>query len=1192
MESLGFVSPAMVRTLLVPVSTLNRSDFLRHRACFEGIKDVRPVDLTSNPGIFNPQAYPQGRIFHAFVTRDEDLDSFLLHDFEPFRKTSIVIGIGQWDKDINDDIIRSMKNDLAKEYNSAIFTAVIIFNCPQNTSTKVADVYTVNVKSNDLETIICDITSRFLTNFSRYASAYEHTTLRSPGNLVGSPSKTAPHSLLEKQRKRLTNSFETDKAKQNQDKGRKLKLLANFYLMVGNYKQALNYFSDAINLLSTSNDHIWLASAFDGLSVCLFLLAYVDVPFQLPTFLTNIIDNFKYIDLKKLSFTLSPRPSFQVSRSATPRSSIVNLSLPEVPLSTVAEYIFKLSKLSFYHYQAALNEDREYAPQVVVTENGVRNALLFVMIATEGALTKELMTSLIYDQASLDRKAIKHSIDLEHFNLLVSEVGKLDFNKLSPLSKLKSYSILIRLYIMIDMPRKACLMINGFIGIINSHENYTIVNDFNSKELDYILKFYITNYGIRLTRDVEMYEPNVLQLKAIYQIVEFCSKISFSEGFIKYASTMLRDFYPLLIEDDQVSLYEEIKLTMNDIGKSPQFWDDDFLISFEFDQKDNQLIEGEYCDIFVIVNNPFAFPIEIQDYSLSTIDNFELDLSINTNFNFVTPFKSIIIQPRETKRIPFLMVPKSNGLLKIDGFWGSICGCKRQKFIVNEQRKVNDFKQKDRSVKSDLKNRKIGDIIPKIWEIRVVYKQPRLQLIDVELEDHVMLLEGEYRQFKITLSNTSDVPINQLDLKFHDSTTDPLNTLLNKKDLPVNEIYELEYYLFIKKPFEILNKVDMNKIGPNELFHLDVKVWGKRGVTKAELILDYANQRPNDLINFKRELIVPIKISVYPSVDLAGCDIIPVGPNTSLSMINDNICVPYLKNMESNGHELSDFCILALDFMNMCPEEVEVKLQTLHESSTDPKFQQGSGSIENLTEHDFEYTTVLSTRQNVRIFVPIKRIDFDENYLLKNIPSLRNRQFVKDYKTPEAEQQYIRQSFWYRDELLKRLRATWKISDKAKNSISAGRSGTIDIRGLKLSSKMLNIIEIDKIVVSLEVYDDQDRKVDDLTQIKLSSMYFIKVTITNRYSYPVFGMVRHVIVCKNPPFNMDSKVLINGTLQFGIGEELISGESRSFDLGMVFLQRGDYEWGALFDQLKTVENEMISIEKQFLQRQQLKLTVY
>lgn len=1188
MDSLGFASPAMVRTLLVPITTLKRSDFLRHRAAFEGVKDIRPVDLTSNPGIFNPQAYPQGRIFHTFITRDEDSESFLLHDFEPFRKTSIVIGIGQWDDDTNDDVIRSMKSGLSKEYSSSISTSVIIFNCPPDASTKVADAYTTNASSNNLETIICDITSRFLSNFSRYASAYEHTTLRSPGNISGVIPKGPPHSLLEKQRKRLTNSFETDKIKQNQDKGRKLKLSANFYLMVGNYKKALADFCDSINLLSISNDHLWLASAFDGLSVCLFLLAYVGVPFQLPPFLTTIIDNSKFIDLSKLSFTSSPRSSFQLSRSATPRSSTVNLNLPEVPLSAITDFILKLSKLSFFHYQAASSEDNEYVPQVIITESGVRNASLFVLIGTEGLLTRDIMKSSIYDSDWLEKKVIEDSIDHDHFNMLVSQVTRLDFKTISSLSKLKSYSVLIRLYIMMNMPRKACLMINGFIEIVNSNKNYSIVNDFNFKELDYILKMYVTNYGVRLTREFEMYEPNVLQLKVIYQVVEFCSKITFNEGFIKYGSIMLRDFNSLLMEDDQVSLYEEIKITMNETGHSPNYWDDGLLVSFEFD-KDTQLIEGEHSDIFVTLNNPFSFPIEIQDYALSTVDDFDLSLSINTNLSFVTPFNSIIIQSQETKRIPFLLLPNSNGLLKIEGFRASICGCKLQKFIVNDHKKISTFKHKEMSVKLDLKNRQIQKTAPKILEMKVVYKQPMLKLINIELAEHVMLLEGEYKQFKITLSNTSDVPINQLDLKFHDSTTDPLNTLLNKKDIPVNETYELEYYLFVKKPFEILNKIDMNKIGPNETFHLDVKIWGKRGVTEAKLILDYANQRPNDFIRFKRELIAPIKISVYPSVELAGCDIIPVTSNTTVSVISDNVCVSYFKYMVSKGHELSDFCILALDFMNMCPEEVEVKLQILLESSKDSKFQEGSGPIEKLTENDFEQTAILSTRQNIRLFLPVKRIDFGEDYLLKNIPSLRKRQFVKDYKTPEAEQQYLRQSFWYRDELLKRLRATWRISDNVKNSVSAGRSGTIDIRSLKLSSKMLNIIEVDKVIISLELYDGQDQKINNLSDLKISSMYSVRVTITNRYSYPIFGMLRHVIVCKNPPFNMENKVLINGTLQFGIGDELESGASRTFDLGVLFLQRGDYEWGALFDQL---EGEFLAIKKQFLQRQQLKLTVY
>lgn len=1188
MESVGFASPAMVRTLLVPAAKLHRDDFMRHRACFQSVKDVRCVDLTSNPGIFNPQAYPQGRIFHNFVTKDEDEDTFFLHHFEPFRKTSIVIGIGVWENGMNDDTIRAMKGDMAKEYSSAITTALIIFNAPADISTKVADSYIVGVAPVNLETVVCDITSRFLANFSRYASAYEHTTLRSPGSLSGATSKVVPHSLLEKQRKRLTNSMETEKAKQNLDKGRKLKLSASFYLMVGNYKKALSDFSDAINLLFSANDHLWLASAFDGISICLFLLAYVGVPFQLPTFLTTIIDNGKTIEPSKLGF-MSPKSSFQLSRSTTPRSSMVNLNLPDVPLATVADIVVKLSKLSLYHYHTA----SEYVPLVVMAESGLRNAYLAVLVGTEGALTRELMTAAIYGTDWQDCKVIKGALDLSYFSMLVSPINQTDFSSLSPLLRLKSYSVLIHLYMMVSMSRKACLMINQFIEVVITLKSYSIVNSFNFKELDNILEFYISTYGIRQTRDVALGEPNVLQLRAIYQAVELCSKISFHEGFIKYASIMLRDFHTFLIEDDQVALYEEIKHMMNETGITPQYWDVDMFVSFEIDERDKELIEGEVSDVYVTVNNPFAFPIEIQDYLLSTVDDFQLNLSINTNFPFVTPFKSIIIQAQETKRIPFLLLPQSNGVIKVDGLWATVCGCKREKFIVNKQAAVTTFKLKEKCASESLKTRQVAPAIPKIWDVKVVHKQPRLKLVNVELEEHVMLLEGEYREFKITLKNDSDVPINQLDLKFHDSTTDPLNTLLSKKDVPVNEVYELEYYLFVKKPFEILNKIDVNKIGPKETFHLNLKIWGKRGVTEAKLILDYANQMPKSLVKFKRELVVPVKISVYPSVELAGCDIIPVTANTTLSVTSDNMCVNYLKSMVAKGYELSDFCVLALDFMNMCPEQVEVTLQSLLQSSSDPKFQDGSGLLNTLTDIDFEYTLSLATRQNVRVFLPVKRVDLAEDQLLKSIPSLRNKQYVRDYKTPEAEQQFIRLSFWYRNEILNRLRATWKISDKARSSISAGRSGTIDIRSLKLSSKMLSFIEVDKLVISIDLLDNKGEPCN-MSQITLSQVYTVRVTLINRNAYPVFGMIRHVVVCKNPPFTIDDKVLINGTLQFAIGQQLLPGTSRHFDLEAVFLERGSYEWGALFDLMELADGsalESLAIKRQFLQRQQLNFSV-
>lgn len=208
----------------------------------------------------------------------------------------------------------------------------------------------------------------------------------------------------------------------------------------------------------------------------------------------------------------------------------------------------------------------------------------------------------------------------------------------------------------------------------------------------------------------------------------------------------------------------------------------------------------------------------------------------------------------------------------------------------------------------------------------MVNSQPFLKILDVKLEDKwLMLLDGERKQFKVTMKNTSKTEINYLVSMFKDSTTELLNAELNNKLLQPNEIYEIEYQLLKRKPFKILNKGDLVKIDGFELFDLDVEIIGKIGVNEASLVLEYSHQQDSST-EFHRNISIPVNLTVYPSVELAGCDIIPLTSNTKINELMIDPCWAYLSKMKENNHQLSNFCLLALDFINMWSDEMEITL--------------------------------------------------------------------------------------------------------------------------------------------------------------------------------------------------------------------------------------------------------------------------
>lgn len=1181
MDALTFITPASVRLLLVPINELSQTDFEKILDTLKRVKDVRAVDLINNPGRFNPQAYPQGHLYFNFITRDDDTESLFLHDFEPFRKTAIVIGVAKWNSSLTDDSIRQLQAQLKKKYPSPISHFSMIFDCPKDFSTKCSEVYTVDENTSNMETKICDISSRFLSNFSTYASAYEHTTLRSPGSLNDMPMK--------QHRKKISSSFDltSEKSKQILAKGRKLKLSGNFYLMAGNLKTALSDFCEAIYYLKLSNDSLWLASALDGLAVCIFLLSSIGAPYQLPQFINSLLDTANAVDNILISPINSPKTSMQINGSFLPSFDIgeESASLSVVPLETVIETAFNCGKLSSIYYEEAKTYSNEYIPQIVI-ECLLRYASLLVLIKTKERLDINVINKIIYTDTITSDEHTTDDFDLNHFNKLCFHILNSDFSHLAASQQLRICFTMILLYSKTNMQMKKCLMIKKFLDIVLLTQTLVSITESQYKDLSQILSDYCENYGIQVN-NFKRQSPNFLQKKILLQIINFCFKIKYMEGYIYYGSLAFRYFHTLLPADEQIKIYKHMKDYCQKTNTVTEYWDPYLFLNFEFEIEEHDIVEGENCQVYLLLRNPFAFEIEIKDLNLSTADNFPLKLSYNDRKNSqLTPLSFIFIKPFHEISVPLILAPEKNGMLHIDGLIATVSFCKNQKFFIKNPSVISFLPKLG---KSDV-IKKEPDTKLKNWEVNVVYKQPFLKIIDVKLSDKwIMLLDGEKKQFTVILKNISNTEINYLISKFKDSTTDILTSELSNKSLHSNEIYEIEYQLLMNKTFKILNKKDLEKIEGNETFSLDIEITGKMGVQEANFVLEYSHQK-DTASEFKRSLNIPVHLTVYQSIELSGCDIIPLTSNTKINENNIDTCWKYLEKMKLKNHKLSQFCLLALDFVNMWSEEMEVCVDFTPSCTKEIEVHNSDDSIDKIIEENFTVKTFIPSRKNIRIFVPLLRMNFDDEFLNRRIPSLRNKQFVIDNKTPMAEQIFIKHAFWYKEEILKRINATWRVVPKKDSNSNKERSGVINMRSFRFSSRMIEVLEVEKIKISLKLLDNNDEAAD-LNNVKLNKFYKIHLQLTNNNKNVIFGMLRHIPICKDPPYTYEKKILINGVLQFSIETPIKSGERRAFDLGIVFLEKGEYEWGALFDQIDGWENGDMSIQKQYLQREQLKFKI-
>ncbi|CAI4874864.1 ADS_G0012360.mRNA.1.CDS.1 [Saccharomyces cerevisiae] len=390
----SYVGPSKIRTLVIPIGHWTRKEFnnaVQKLSEFNEIhlSDVTPIDSP----IFTPQGFPHGKLFFDFLTIDHDdaLELFL-YDFEPFRKTFVIIGL------VNDYSDPLTNLNFMKEKYPTLISPNLVY--ASSTPTKELE-QTIDTMENvfasspdmqkNIETIMCDIARNFLTALNSYYSSYKHVTLRSPGAIGGnavlkttlirqnsytSSSSSTPMSAVQSSvsssskagsvttaSKRLssfemtTNSLKrsaslklattlstSENRSQQKSLGRQMKILGNFQLLAGRYVDALNSFVDAITTLYKVRDYLWLGSALDGISICFLLLSYLGLSYQIPQ-IVSLICPVEKLNFESSSTGISPvdsnskatasttasstpRNSISIAAMQSPRNSIMSLSAP------------------------------------------------------------------------------------------------------------------------------------------------------------------------------------------------------------------------------------------------------------------------------------------------------------------------------------------------------------------------------------------------------------------------------------------------------------------------------------------------------------------------------------------------------------------------------------------------------------------------------------------------------------------------------------------------------------------------------------------------------------------------------------------------------------------------------------------------------------------------------------------------
>lgn len=237
----------------------------------------------------------------------------------------------------------------------------------------------------------------------------------------------------------------------------------------------------------------------------------------------------------------------------------------------------------------------------------------------------------------------------------------------------------------------------------------------------------------------------------------------------------------------------------------------------------------------------------------------------------------------------------------------------------------------------------------------------------------------------------------------------------------------------------------------------------------------------------------------------------------------------------------NEYCLLTLDVRNVWTVPVEVAM--LVDDS-----EEGEGlDVSRLIKS----TTVIQPGSTQRIILPVRRMVLSTEQLATPIPTLSNKQFVlaRGAALSSEDQAKERALFWFREELLKRVVARWTCKD------TSGRFGKFDLRTLRLTKPMLNVLKIEDIsfLVTMEptatMDEDQDNNNKDVEEEggEGSSRGGLEQIGSNRWRCPVekFAQMRFTVVNRS---HQDVKLCLrmqpvqvhgDGTMEYDMGDRMV-----------------------------------------------------
>ena len=633
------------------------------------------------------------------------------------------------------------------------------------------------------------------------------------------------------------------------------------------------------------------------------------------------------------------------------------------------------------------------------------------------------------------------------------------------------------------------------------------------------------------------------------------------------------------------------------------------------------LVAKDEATFTIMVQNLFDFDLEVERIRLDS-----------TGIEMEAQDQSVVIGPYRTQALQLTGIPQSPGKLNIHGCVAKVKGCKERRFLTFDRpwtgkgalkikkmglAAAESAKERPTSTESATVRSHRQQTVPapvtSTLSIDILEPQPRVNLKSISLsQSAIMILEGETKQFSLTLQNLSSVLVDLLLLTFSDSTTNSLRAALANKELSAAEIFEIELALFRAQVFRWRHennnvKVTVAPQGENSII---IELEGKPGLSQGTIHIDYG-QLGDDTDNstgtfYTRRLSIPLAITVNPSIELIRNEFLPFTRDfawrnhkrypisngsraatpqdrrpraASRITKTENRFQALLERLGLGSHG-DDHCLLLLDFYNAWLNPLSISVQVRENTMKDTS--PGDPWKRAYTVHE-----VLQPGQTSRLVLLLPRISLQDPFA--PVPSLdptTKRQFVVSASkiSPDLERS-SRESFWLREEILKHMRATWEED-------VTGRHGNIELRAIRLTPNMVRAVKLEDFGINMSLSGiscpppqhqqsataERERKLRQIYQSARSAFHApvdsfltLIVKLTNRLPHPILPLLRLQPSLRHQPssiaLDLGKRFAFNGLLQRTL-PLMNPGESREVEMGCVFLCPGEFEIGASVEEVK------------------------